>query len=49
MGPSTEEALELVQQARGGTGRHKREIEHGIDLNNLIPVCKTLCKNKKLI
>jgi len=49
MGPSTEEALEMVQKARGGSGRNKREIEHGIDLNNLIPVCKILLKNKKLI
>ena len=38
MGPSSEEAMELVQQIRGGSGRNKREIEHGIDLNNLIPV-----------
>lgn len=48
MGPSTEEALELVQQARGGSGRHKREIEQGIDLNNLIPVSKKFVIKIKL-
>ena len=38
MGPSHEEAMELVRQARGGTGRRAREIDHGIDKSNLITV-----------
>ncbi|CAK5079722.1 unnamed protein product [Meloidogyne enterolobii] len=37
MGPSHEEAAELIRE-KGGTGRNRREIDQGVDLNNLIPV-----------
>lgn len=38
MGPSEEEAMQLVREARGGSGRKRREIDHGINKNNLIEV-----------
>nr|CAD2205577.1 unnamed protein product [Meloidogyne enterolobii] len=38
MGPSHEEALELIQKGQSGSGRKSREIKHGIDTNNLIEV-----------
>nr|CAD2176394.1 unnamed protein product [Meloidogyne enterolobii] len=38
MGPSHDEALELIKQGQGGMGRKSREIHQGVDINNLIPV-----------
>uniref|UniRef100_A0A1I8C2A8 DNA-directed DNA polymerase n=1 Tax=Meloidogyne hapla TaxID=6305 RepID=A0A1I8C2A8_MELHA len=38
MGPSHEEALKLVRKDREGTGRRRREIHNGIDVNNIIHV-----------
>nr|CAD2203283.1 unnamed protein product [Meloidogyne enterolobii] len=38
MGPSHDEALELIKKGEGGMGRRSREIQQGVDLNNLIPV-----------
>nr|CAD2155659.1 unnamed protein product [Meloidogyne enterolobii] len=38
MGPSHDEALELLKQGQGGLGRKSREIHQGVDINNLIPV-----------
>nr|CAD2193113.1 unnamed protein product [Meloidogyne enterolobii] len=38
MGPSNEEAGELAKLGQGGNGRKPRQICHGIDANNLIPV-----------
>nr|CAD2207804.1 unnamed protein product [Meloidogyne enterolobii] len=38
MGPSHDEALELIRQGQGGVGRNPRQIQHGIDINNLIQV-----------
>uniref|UniRef100_A0A1I8BHT5 DNA-directed DNA polymerase n=1 Tax=Meloidogyne hapla TaxID=6305 RepID=A0A1I8BHT5_MELHA len=38
MGPSHEEALELIQKGQRGSGRKPREIFQGIDKNNLIEV-----------
>nr|CAD2198539.1 unnamed protein product [Meloidogyne enterolobii] len=38
MGPSHEEALELIEKGQGGSGRKRREIMHGVDKNNLIEV-----------
>jgi len=38
MGPSHDEALELLKQGQGGMGRKSREIYQGVDINNLIPV-----------
>uniref|UniRef100_A0A1I8B7B9 DNA-directed DNA polymerase n=1 Tax=Meloidogyne hapla TaxID=6305 RepID=A0A1I8B7B9_MELHA len=38
MGPSHDEALVLIRKGQGGSGRRGREILHGIDVNNLIPV-----------
>ncbi|CAK5087925.1 unnamed protein product [Meloidogyne enterolobii] len=40
MGPSNDEALELIRQGQGGVGRNPRQIQHGIDINNLIQVNK---------
>jgi hypothetical protein len=38
MGPSEEDAEELVREMRGGRGRRKSQFEDFVDLNNLIPV-----------
>jgi len=38
MGPSHEEALELIQKGSSGSGRKPRDIIKGIDRNNLIEV-----------
>jgi len=38
MGPSHDEAIELIKQGHGGMGRRSREIQQGVDINNLIPV-----------
>jgi len=38
MGPSHEEALELIQKGNCGSGRKTRDIMKGINLNNLIEV-----------
>jgi hypothetical protein len=39
MGPSSEEANELVRELRGGRGRNPRNFEKCVNLENLIPVC----------
>nr|CAD2177719.1 unnamed protein product [Meloidogyne enterolobii] len=38
MGPSHDEALELIKEGHGGMGRNSREIHQGVDINNLIQV-----------
>jgi hypothetical protein len=38
MGPSDEEADELVRGLRGGSGRNRRNFEKCVDMENLIPV-----------
>lgn len=38
IGPGTEDALELVREARGGNGRPRRDIVQGVDTHNLIHV-----------
>jgi len=38
MGPSHDESIEFMQSGQRGSGRKKREIVQGVDINNLIMV-----------